>query len=834
MMALYHGPVVSIQNGARRTCFHDLMICSKPIKLFVWDTIKYGGAMARKASKTPSTRKTVVRKSPAKSAAKSAVAKKPVNGSGKGEMSNLDRDALALHRGPPAGKLSIAPLKPITTQRDLSLAYSPGVAAPCLEIFKDINTAYDYTNKGNMVAVISNGTAVLGLGNLGAMGAKPVMEGKCVLFKRFADIDAIDIEVDTEDVDEFVNCVRYLGPGFGGINLEDIKAPECFVIEERLRELLDIPVFHDDQHGTAVIAAAGLINAMDMSKRKLADMKVVVNGAGAAAIACLDLFMAMGLPRANVILCDSQGVVYRGRESGMNQWKSAYAIDTKIRTLEQAMVGAHVFFGVSAGGAVSKKMVKSMAKNPVIFALANPDPEITPEDVRSVRSDAIIATGRSDYPNQINNVLGFPYIFRGALDVRARRINDEMKIAAANALAALAREEVPAEVLGVYGKEELHYGPDYIIPTPFDPRLMTAVPPAVAQAAIDSGVARTTIEDMDAYRRSLAQRMDPTVNSLHNIFEAVKRNPKRIVFAEGEEEPVIRAALTFRNAGYGTPVLIGREDLIAGKIAALGLPGAAEIEVHNARISVKNTKYTDYLYKRLQRKGNLRRDCQRMVNQDRNIFAACMVALGDADGMVTGLTRNAPTSWNYILRAIDIKKGEELFGLSIMTVRDRTVFIADTVVHEKPTAQQLADFAIQSAAKARTMGHEPRVALLSHTSFGGRNGDRIEEIRQAVKILESKKRDFTFDGEMSVSTALDPAMATVYPFNRLGGPANVLIMPDLFSASIASRLLQKLGGANVIGPQLLGLSKPVEIGRLDATVSDIVTNAVLAAHDAMN
>ena len=791
--------------------------------------------MARKASKTPSSRKKAPVKPAVKSAAKAprkTAAKKPPRSSGKSQINDLDAEALALHRGPPPGKLSIAPLKPIATQRDLSLAYSPGVAAPCLEIHRDENTAYDYTNKGNMVAVISNGTAVLGLGNLGAMGAKPVMEGKCVLFKRFAEIDAIDIEVDTDDVDEFVNCVRYLGPGFGGINLEDIKAPECFVIEERLREMLDIPVFHDDQHGTAVIAAAGLINAMDMSKRKLKDMKVVVNGAGAAAIACLDLFMAMGLPRKNVVLCDSQGVVYRGRESGMNQWKSAYATDTKDRTLEQAMKGAHVFFGVSVGGAVSKKMVKSMAKTPVIFALANPDPEITPEDVRSVRDDAIIATGRSDYPNQINNVLGFPYIFRGALDVRARRINDEMKIAAANALAALARETVPDEVLGVYNNRDLHYGPDYIIPTPFDPRLITAVPPAVAQAAIDSGVARTTIEDMDAYRQALARRMDPTASSLNNIFEAVRRNPKRIVFAEGEEEPVIRAALSFHTSGYGTPVLIGRDDVIAKQIETLGLPGAEVLEVHNARLSDRNKKYTDYLYKRLQRSGHLRRDCQRMVNQDRNIFAACMVALGDADGMVTGLTRNATSSWNDILRAIDVKKGEELFGLSVLSTRDRTVFIADTVVHERPTPHQLAQFAIQSAEQARAMGHEPRVAMLSHSSYGGRESKRIDEIREAIRILDSKKRDFTYDGEMSVSTALDPAMSTVYPFNKLGGPANVLITPGLFSASIASRLLQKLGGATVIGPLLMGLSKPVQVGRLDATVSDIVTNAVLAAHDA--
>ncbi len=774
--------------------------------------------MARKAKKT--------------AARKKAAAKK--NSSNKATISNLEREALALHAGPPPGKLSIQPLKPITTQRDLSLAYSPGVAAPCLEIARDENTAFEYTNKGNMVAVISNGTAVLGLGDLGALGAKPVMEGKCVLFKRFADIDAVDLEVDTSDIDEFVNCVRYLGPGFGGINLEDIAAPACFIIEERLRELMDIPVFHDDQHGTAVIAAAGLLNALEITGRKLKEPKVVVNGAGAAAIACLDLFIAMGLPRKNVVLCDSRGVVHQGREAGMNQWKSAFAIDTDARTLEDAMKGADIFFGVSVGGAVTQKMVKSMAKAPIIFALANPDPEITPEDARAARDDAIIATGRSDYPNQINNVLGFPYIFRGALDVRARRINDEMKIAAARALADLAREDVPDEVAGAYSGRRLTFGQDYLIPTPFDPRLITAVPPAVAEAAIKTGVARTEIADMETYRHALAQRMDPTVGRLHNIFETVKRRPRRIVFAEGEEEPVIRAALTFRNAGYGTPVLIGREDRVKDKIKELGLPGADKLEIHNARFSKNNDKYTDYLYGRLQRRGHLRRDCQRMVVTDRNIFAACMIAMGDADGMVTGLTRNAPTSWNDVLRAIDIKKGESLFGLSIVTARDRTVFIADTIVHETPTAQQLAEIAAQAAERARTMGHEPRVALVSHSSFGGRESERIDTIREAVAILDSKKRKFVYEGEISVNTALDPAMSDIYPFNRLEGPANVLVMPDLFSASISSRILQKLAGATVIGPMLVGLDKPVQIARLDAGVSDIVTNAVLAAYDSIS
>jgi malate dehydrogenase (oxaloacetate-decarboxylating)(NADP+) len=763
-------------------------------------------------------------------AGKSSGARAPAS---RGGVSNLEREALALHAGPPPGKLSIAPLKPITTQRDLSLAYSPGVAFPCLRIAADENAAYDYTNKGNMVAVISNGTAVLGLGDLGALGAKPVMEGKCVLFKRFADIDAVDIEVDTRDVDEFVNCVRFLGPGFGGINLEDIKAPECFIIEQRLRELMDIPVFHDDQHGTAVIAAAGLLNALEITGRTLKNTRMVVNGAGAAAIACMELFEAMGFAKSNVVLCDSRGVVYRGREEGMNQWKSAHAVETDARTLEDAMAGADIFFGVSVGGAVSRSMVKKMAKQPIIFALANPDPEITPEDARAARPDAIIATGRSDYPNQINNVLGFPYIFRGALDVRARAINDEMKVAAARALAALAREDVPDEVSGAYAGQRLQFGPDYLIPTPFDPRLIVAVPPAVAEAAMKSGVARTEIEDLDAYRASLAARLDPTVGSLHSIFERVKANPKRVVFAEGEEDRVIRAAQVFHNAGYGTPVLIGRDDIVARKMAQLGLSGRDAPELHNARLSKRNRHYTDYLYKRLQRKGFLYRDCQRMVNQDRNIFAACMIACGDADAMVTGLTRNSPTSWNDILRAIDVEDGQELFGLSIVTARERTVFIADTVVHERPSAEQLATFAIQSAKRARLMGHEPRVALLSHTSFGGRASERTAEIQRAVEILDSEKRDFAYDGEMTVSVALDPNMSDVYPFCRLGGPANVLIMPGLFSAAIASRLLQKLGGGTVIGPLLVGLSRPAQIARLDATVSDLVNDAVLAAHDSI-
>ena len=558
------------------------------------------------------------------------------------EMGDLDGDSLVMHRTGRPGKIEIIATKPLVTQRDLALAYSPGVAAPCLEIAKDPSTAYDYTVRGNLVAVISNGTAVLGLGDIGALASKPVMEGKAVLFKRFADVDCIDLEVDTKDVDEFVNCVRYLGPTFGGINLEDIKAPECFIIEQRLRELMDIPIFHDDQHGTAIVSAAGLINALHLTGRNIKDIKMVVNGAGAASIACIELVKAMGMPHENAILCDTKGVIYQGRTEGMNQWKSAHAVRTKARTLAEAMKGADVFFGLSVKGAVSKEMVQSMAAKPIIFAMANPDPEITPEDVRSVRGDAIIATGRSDYPNQINNVLGFPYIFRGALDVRARTINEEMKVAAAEALAKLAREDVPDEVDRAYSGRRLRYGPEYVMPVPFDPRLISAVSSAVAQAAMDSGVARRPIPDMAEYKRALRGRLDPTSHWLQSLFDQVKANPQRIVFAEGEEERTIRAAVVFRDNGYGTPILIGREEQVRETMKSLGINDASGMEIHNARLSTRNKPYTDLVYKRLQRDGYLRRDVQRMVNQGRNVFGACMVAMGDAAGMVTGITRRFP------------------------------------------------------------------------------------------------------------------------------------------------------------------------------------------------
>ncbi|MHA1572194.1 MAG: NADP-dependent malic enzyme, partial [Alphaproteobacteria bacterium] len=674
-----------------------------------------------------------------------------------------------------------------------------------------------------------------GLGNIGALASKPVMEGKAVLFKRFADIDGIDLEVGTEDIEEFISAVRFLGPSFGGINLEDIKAPECFIIEQRLRELMDIPVFHDDQHGTAIVTAAALINALDLTGRAIAHTKIVINGAGSAAIACAELIKAMGAPHDNVVLCDTKGVIYAGRTERMNQWKSGHAAQTNARTLGEAMVGADVFIGLSAKDVVSKDMVKEMAGRPILFAMANPDPEITPEAVAEVRPDAITATGRSDYPNQVNNVLGFPYIFRGALDVRASTINEPMKIAAAEAIAALAREDVPDELDEVYEDTRLRYGPSYIIPVPFDPRLMESVPPAVAKAAMDSGVARKPIAFMDVYRRELAQRLDPTAASVQAIFQAVREKPRRVIFAEGEEEKAIRAAIGFRNARLGTPVLIGREKVVREKIKELNLHGAGELEIHNARLSSDRSQYVDYLYERLQRKGSLFRDCQRMVNQNRNVFAACMVANGDADAMVTGLTRAFHTCFEDLELVLDHKPGEQVFGLSITIAPGRTLFIADTNVHELPDADVMADIAVQSAAKARQMGHEPKVAFLSFSNFGNPDRAMARRARQAVAVMDGRKDvDFEYDGEMTVDMALEPALRErVYPFCRITGPANVLIMPGLHSAHIVSRLLKQTGAGTSIGPILMGLSRAAQIVPMRSTVNDLVNAAALAAHESI-
>jgi len=741
-----------------------------------------------------------------------------------------DEEALAFHRYPQPGKLSVTPTKPMATQKDLSLAYSPGVAVPVLAIAGNAELAYDYTSKGNMVAVISNGTAILGLGDLGPMASKPVMEGKSVLFKRFADVDSIDIEVDEKDPQKFIACVRAIGATWGGINLEDIKAPECFIIESELREKLDIPVFHDDQHGTAIIATAGLINACKITGRKLSDVKVVISGAGAAGLSVAGLIRHLGVKRDNILMVDRQGVIYEGRTEGMDQFKSAFAVKTTKRTLAEAFEGADVFMGLSAKGTVTQAMVKSMAKNPMVFPMANPDPEITPEEIREVRSDAIIATGRSDYPNQINNVLGFPYIFRGALDVRARTINEEMKVAAAQALAQLAREDVPDEVAAAYAGARPSFGPDYIIPAPFDPRLIWYVPPLVAQAAMDTGVARKPIADMQAYRDSLAQRLDPAASFLQRIYGKVRsESRKRVVFAEGEEPAVIRAAWQFKTQELGEPILVGRDEQVSRNMALLGIP-AGELTIMNARVSDQNEAYTEFLYKRLQRKGYLQRDAQRMINQDRNVFAATMVALGQADGMVTGVTRNYATSLSDVLQAIDPRMDVRPIGVSIVIGKTGPILIADTSVTEMPGAEELSEIACSAASAAKKLGFSPRLAFLSYSTFGNPPGERMAKVRDAVAILDGKGDvGFEYDGEMAVDVALNPEARRLYPFCRLTGPANVLVMPAIHSAAISTKIAATLGGVTVLGPLLVGLTSSVQITQLDATAQDIVNLAAFAA-----
>ena len=740
-----------------------------------------------------------------------------------------DEQALRFHSHPTPGKLALQPTKPMATQRDLSLAYSPGVAVPVEEIAKDKDLAYDYTSKGNMVAVISNGTAILGLGNLGAMASKPVMEGKSVLFKRFADIDSFDIEVEEEDAQAFIECVKRFGNTFGGINLEDIGSPECFIIEQELRDLLDIPVFHDDQHGTAIIATAGLINACHLTGRKFEDLKLVLSGAGAAGLSVLGLVKRLGVKDENATVVDSRGVIYRGRKEYMDQWKAPHAIDTDKRTLAEAMEGADVFFGLSVAGIVSKEMVKSMAPNPIIFAMANPDPEILPEDIKAVRDDAIIATGRSDYPNQVNNVLGFPYIFRGALDVRARNVNEEMKLACAHALADLARQDVPEEVAAAYHGNRPQYGPEYIIPAPFDPRLISEIPPYVAQAAMDTGQARKPIEDMDAYKKELARRQDPTAAILQGITTAVQENPKTIVFAEGEEPAVIRAAQSFQQRGLGKAILIGREKPIYDNMKLLGVEKPESLTVLNARLFDRNAEFTEYLYSKLQRKGFLRRDAQRLVNNDRNVFSTLLLQHGLADGMVSGVTR----SYDVVLRDVRLILGhrsdERTMGVSVVVNRGKTLFISDTNITELPDAMDLANIAQSTANFAREFGFEPRVAFLSYSTFGNPVGERMQKVRDAVKILDERDVDFEYEGDIAADVALDPMHMLTYPFSRLTDAANVLIMPAIHSASISTKLLDTVGGATVLGPFLTGLEKPVQICSLGATASDIVQMATLAA-----
>ena len=743
-----------------------------------------------------------------------------------------DHEALEFHSKIVPGKISIKPTKPLMTQRELSLAYSPGVAVPCLEIFTDPEAAYDYTAKGNFVAVISNGTAVLGLGNLGSLASKPVMEGKAVLFKRFADIDSIDIEVDTENPEEFINAVKFLGNSWGGINLEDIKAPDCFIIEDELKKVMNIPIFHDDQHGTAIITLAALINAAHITKRNFVDLKIVVNGAGAAGIACLELIKGYGVLPENAILCDTSGVIYKGRAENMNKWKLIHATDTGHRTLADAMKDADVFIGLSVKNAVTKEMVASMASYPIIFAMANPDPEISPQDVKSVRSDAIIATGRSDYPNQVNNVMGFPYIFRGALDVRATTINHEMKIAAAESIAKLARDTVPEEVSNFYAGRKMFYGKEYIIPVPFDNRLITIVAPAVAKAAMDSGVAKKEIKDFAEYKTILGSRLDPTYSSMNQVFEKVRANPKRIIFAEGEEESIIRTAILWKQNGYGTPILVGREDLIREVITGISSEDDLEgIEIWNANNIDKDKlkSYIEYFYKKTSRKGNLYRDCVRLVKNARNTFASCMLAFGDGDALVSGVTRGYHITLDEIKSVIDLKKDNIIFAYSILIKEGKTIFISDTSVNEFPSPEELAEITIHTARHAKNLGHTPHAAFLSFSNFGNPKRARADRIRDAIKILEEKNVDFEFDGEMTADVALNMDLMKLYPFCRLSRSANILIMPALHSANISSKILQEIGGGNLIGPILSGLEHQVQVIQMGSSVSEILNIAAFAA-----
>ena len=744
-----------------------------------------------------------------------------------------DKEALEFHSLNKPGKLEINSSKPMTTKRDLALAYSPGVAVPVQAIADDPETAYDYTSKGNLVAVISNGSAILGMGNLGALASKPVMEGKAVLFKRFADIDSIDLEIDSQDSDEIINSIKNFACSFGGINLEDIAAPDCFIIEEKLKEILDIPVFHDDQHGTAIITTAALINALDISGKSIKDIKVVVNGAGASAIACTNLFKNSGVPSENIIMLDRKGVVYRGRTEGMDQWKSAHAVETKKRTLEEAINGADVFLGLSAKGALKKELVKTMAKNPIIFACANPDPEITPEEIMEVRDDAIIATGRSDYPNQVNNLIGFPYIFRGALDVRATTINEEMKVAAANAIAKLAREDVPDEVVAAMGGDRPKYGKDYIIPSTFDPRLISVIPAAVAKAAMDSGVAKKPIKDFEAYRDQLKQRLDPSVTIMQGINSHIKKNQKRIVFADGEDENTLKAAIAFKNSKLGTPILIGKKSKIKERIKEIGYNENFDIEIVNSENKEKREKYVNFLFEKMQReKGLLERDCDRLVRNDRVIWASCMVACGDADGAVTGNTRRFGASFDKVTQVVDARPGEIMFGLNMVVAKGKTIFVGDTSVNEYPSSEELAEIAISSARVVKMFGFVPKVAFVSHSTFGQPLTSRTKHIKKAVEILKDKNVDFDFDGDMQPDVALNEEYKELYPFSSIVGNANILIMPGQHSAAISYKMMKSLGDTKVIGPLLIGLGQPIEIAPLRSSTSEIINLASVAAYSA--
>ena len=742
-----------------------------------------------------------------------------------------DKEALDFHNKGKSGKIEIISSKSLTTKRDLSLAYSPGVAVPVKEISKNPDAAYEYTSKGNLVAVISNGSAILGLGNLGALASKPVMEGKAVLFKRFADIDAIDIEIDNTNSEEIIKCIQNIGNSFGGINLEDIAAPDCFIIERKLRETLDIPIFHDDQHGTAIITSAALINALDISNKKSGDVKVVINGAGASALACANLFKSIGIKTQNIIMLDRKGVIYKGRDN-VDQFKSAYAIETKFRTLKEAMVGADVFLGLSAKDVLTQDMVKSMAKNPIIFACANPDPEIKPELVDEVRTDAIVATGRSDYPNQVNNLIGFPYIFRGALDVRAKEINEEMKIAAAKAIATLAREQVPDEVVNAYGGDRPHYGKDYIIPSTFDPRLISRIPAAVADAAMKSGVARRKISDIETYKDQLANRLDPSMSIMQGINAQIKKNPKTVVFAEGEDKNMLKAAIAFKNSRLGTPILIGNEKRVKEQLKEIGLDDDFKIKIVNSTDKEKRELYTKKLYSKLQRQGLLERDVDRLIRNDRIIWGSSMVDCGDADAMVTGNIRHYAASIESLKKVVEPRPGEILFGLNMLVTQKKTIFIADTQVNDFPSAEKLTKIAVSSVRIAKLFGFEPKVAFLSHSTFGKPLSRNTKHVREAIEILKNKKVDFDFDGEMQPDVALNPKYKETYPFSKIVGNANILIMPALHSAAISTKLMKTIGGAKTIGPLLVGLGLPIEIAPLRSSPNDILNLASVAAYSA--
>ena len=743
-----------------------------------------------------------------------------------------DKEALEFHSHVKPGKIEISSSKNMTTKRDLALAYSPGVAAPVRAISENPEAAFDYTSKGNLVAVISNGSAILGMGNLGALASKPVMEGKAVLFKRFADIDSIDLEIDSSEPTEIINSIKNFAPSFGGINLEDIAAPDCFIIEEKLKEILDIPVFHDDQHGTAIITTAALLNALDISKKSIDKVKIVVNGAGASAMACTNLFKKSGVPQKNITMVDRKGVIFRGRDN-LNQWKSSHAIETNNRTLDDAIKDADVFLGLSAKGALTKNMVKKMAKNPIIFACANPDPEITPEEIEEVRSDAIIATGRSDYPNQVNNLIGFPYIFRGALDVRSKTINEEMKVAAAHAIANLAKEDVPDEVVAAMGGERPHYGKEYIIPSTFDPRLISVIPAAVAKAAIETGVARVKIDNFETYKEQLKQRLDPTVTIMQGINNYIKKKPKRVVFADGENENMLKAAIAFKNSKLGTPILVGKEEKVKEQIKKIGFNENFDIEVINSKNTEKRKKYVQYVFKKLQREqGMLEWDCDRLVRNDRVVWSACMVACGDADAMVTGNTRRYSSSLEKVIKVVDPRPGEIMFGLNLIVNRGKTIFICDTSVIEYPEADQLADMAISAARVVRLFGFDPKVAFLSHSTFGEPVTDRTKRISDAVKILKKKKVDFKFDGEMQPDVALEELYKELYPFSEIVGNSNVLIMPSQHSAAISYKMIKSMSRAKLIGPLLIGLGLPIEIAPLRSSTSDIINLASIAAYSA--